>query len=252
MDGEGSRENAKAGPEHAAAEASARYVCTACRRAFAVPAGSPAQMEGLAIDGLTCPWCGRWAMPAHEGSPERPPADPVLRKGIRWVVGALLVALLGGVGFLTWVDGEREDNDRAKTAAALEASRVSLEQALAIAEGHGTPIAAKLEVEDEGPQLSIRMVAGAAFSEVLIDAKTGRIVKAEPITGGNALGAAQAEASVMAKATVSLRAAVARAVKAHAGARAVRITPRLSEGHPTAKITLASDLRFETVAEKLD
>lgn len=209
-------------------------------------------MEGLAIDGLTCPWCGRWAMPIREGSREGPPADPVLGKGIRWVVGALLVALVGGVGYMTWADRGREDDDRAESAAALQASRVPLEQALAIAEGHGTPIAAKLEVQDEELQLSIRTVAGTAFSEVLVDAKTGRIVKAEPITGGDALSAAEAEAAVMAKATVSLRAAVARAVKAHTGARAVRIIPRLSEGHPTAEITLVSDLRFETVAEKLD
>jgi len=207
-------------------------------------------MEGLAIDGLTCPWCGRWAMPASEGSPEGP--DPVLGKGIRWVVGALLVALLGGVGYLTWADRERDGDDRAETAAALDASRLSLEQGLAVAEGQGTPIAAKLEVEDEGPQLSIRVVAGVAFSEVLVDAKTGRIVKAEPITGGNALSAAEADAAVMAKATVSFRAAVARAVQAHTGARAVRIIPRLSEGHATAEITLVTDLRFETVAEKFD
>jgi len=191
-------------------------------------------------------------MPVREGRPEGPPADPVLGKGIRWVVGALLVALLGGIGYLTWTDRERDGDDRAETAAALDASRVSLEQGLAVAEGQGTPIAAKLEVQDEELQLSIRTVGGAAFSEVLVDAKTGRIVKAEPTTGGNALSAAEAGATVMAKATVSLRAAVVRAVQAHAGARAVRIIPRLSEGHPTAEITLASDQRFETVVETLD
>jgi hypothetical protein len=232
-------------------QASIHYLCSGCRRIFAVPAGSPAQMEGLAIDGLTCPWCGRWAMPVRDDILEPPPADPELRKGIRWVVGALLVTLLGVVGYVTWMDREREDDDRAETVAELEASKVSLEQALALVEGHGTPIAAGLDVEEKGSQISIRMVTGPAFSEVLVDTETGRIVKTAPITGSNALSTAEAEATVMGKASVSLRAAVARAVKAHAGARAVRITPRLREGLPTAEITLANDRKFETVAEKL-
>lgn len=45
---------------------------------------------------------------------------------------------------------------------------------------------------------------GNGFSEVIVDHKTGKVAKAEPITGGEDLTAAKAQSEAMAKAKRSL------------------------------------------------
>ncbi len=129
---------------------------------------------------------------------------------------------------------------------------MSLEQGLALSEHQGTPISAKFQVDDEVPQLSVHMLAGAAFSEVTLDPRTGKVMKVESVTGGDDLKAAEGQADAMLKATVPLRVAVERVVKATAGSRAVSVTPRLREGHPVAEITLLKGETFNAVFERLD
>src|SRR5712692_7672848 len=122
------------------------YVCTDCRRTFSVPAGASDHMDSLAVEGLTCPWCGRWAMLAQGDLPTVPVRWSPLRKGIAWVVAVILACLVGALGYLAWAekDDEREggEADPAALAAAVGGAKVSLERGLALAEGQGTPVSA--------------------------------------------------------------------------------------------------------------
>jgi hypothetical protein len=56
----------------------------------------------------------------------------------------------------------------------------------------------------------------------------------------------------MAKAKLSLRAAMERALKVHKGFRAVGIFPALKDGHPIADVTLIKGEEYKTASEKLD
>ncbi len=232
------------------------YVCTDCRRTFSVPAGAPSQMDDLAVEGLTCPWCGRWAMPAQGDLPTVPGKRSPMSKRIAWVVAVVLACLVGALGYLAWAekDDEREggEDDPATLAAAVVSAPVTLEGGLELAEGQGTPVSAKFEVEDQAFQLSIYVLAGAALSEMVVDPQTRRVVKVESITGGDDLRAAKGHANAMSKATAPLRAAVERALKASAGSRAVSVVPELRRGHPMAEVTLANGQTFMTVSERLD
>ena len=82
--------------------------------------------------------------------------------------------------------------------------------------------------------------------------KTGKIVKAEPITHDEDLKAAKAQREAMAKAKRSLDAAASEAVKENAGYRAVSVMPVLKDGHPVADVTLMKGGDWKTVSEKLD
>jgi hypothetical protein len=93
---------------------------------------------------------------------------------------------------------------------------------------------------------------GDKFSEVIVDHKTGKVAKAEPITSGDDLAAAKSQSEAMAKANRSLEAAASEAVKENKGFRAVSVTPALKDGHPVADVTLAKGSEFKTVSEKLD
>jgi len=93
---------------------------------------------------------------------------------------------------------------------------------------------------------------GDKFSEVIVDHKTGKTAKTEAITGGDDLVAAKAQSGAMAKAKLSLGAAIQNALKANQGYRAVSVTPSLKDGHPVAEITLVKGAEFKTVSEKLD
>jgi hypothetical protein len=232
------------------------YVCTDCRRTFSVPAGAPSQMDGLAVEGLTCPWCGRWAMPVQGDLPTVPVRRSPISKRIVWVVAVMLTCLVGTLGYLAWVekDDEREgdEDDPATLAAAVVGASVSLERGLALAEGQGTPVSAKFEADDQALQLSIYVLAGAALSEMVVDPQTGRVVKVESITGGDDLRAAKGHANAMSKATAPLRAAVEQALKASEGSRAISVVPQLKRGHPMAEVTLANGRTFMTVSENLD
>jgi hypothetical protein len=233
------------------------YVCTDCRRTFSVPAGASDHMDSLAVEGLTCPWCGRWAMPAQGDPPTLPVKWSPMRKGIAWVVAVMLACLVGALGYLAWAEKDDEraaggEDDPATLAAAVGGATVSLERGLALAEGHGTPVSAKFEGEDQAFQLSIYVLAGSALSEMVVDPQTGRVVKVESITGGDDLRAAKRYANAMSKATVPLRAAVERALTASEGSRAVSVVPQRRRGHPMAEVTVANGQTFMTVSERLD
>ena len=145
-----------------------------------------------------------------------------------------------------------QSSDEAPLASAVAGARVSLEQGLRASESKGRPISGKFEMEDGRLQLSLYTSKGGKYSEVIVDHMTGKIGKSEAITSGEDLNAAKAQSAAMAKAKRSLRAAVARAVSANPGSRAVSAVPELKDGRPVAGIKLLQGKAFKTVSEPLD
>ena len=158
-----------------------------------------------------------------------------------WLLGAQL----------SWAQ-KSNDKEHAELAKALKDAKVSLEKGLSASESQGKPISGKFEIEDGKLQLSVYTMKGDKFSEVIVDHKTGKIAKAEAITGGDDLTAAKAQSGAMAKAKLSLSGATEKAVKANNGYRAVSVTPSLKDGHPVAEVTLVKGAEFKTASEKLD
>src|SRR2546425_6607543 len=140
------------------------------------------------------------------------------------------------VGFFTislrHIAVAQSDKENAQLANALSSAKVTLEAGIMASEREGKPISAKFEVEEGKLQLSVYTMKGDKFSEVIVDHQTGRIAKAEPITGGEDLTAAKAQSEAMAKAKRSLDAAAAEAVKENKGVRAVSVMPAIKDGHP--------------------
>jgi len=145
-----------------------------------------------------------------------------------------------------------DDKDHAELTKALKDAKIPLQRGLTASAKEGKPISAKYEVEDGKLQLSVYTMKGEKFSEVIVDHKTGKVAKAEPITGGDDLTHAKAQGEAMAKAKRSLEAAATAAVKENTGFRAVSVMPELKDGHPVADVTLVKGEEWKTVSEKLD
>jgi hypothetical protein len=169
--------------------------------------------------------------------------------------GSVLFPLLGSLVLfgsgLGWA-AEPDDKEQAELAQALKGAKVSLKQGLVASESKGKPISGKFEVEDGQLHLSVYTAKGGAFSEVLVDPKSGRVAKAEAIEAGEDLTAAKAQADAMAKAKTPLGAAVDAAVKKNKGFRAVSVSPTAVDGHPAADVILMKGSEVKTVSEKLD
>ena len=144
------------------------------------------------------------------------------------------------------------DAEHAELAKALGDAKISLQRGLTASTKEGKPISAKYEVEHGKLQLSVYTMKGDKFSEVIVDHKTGKVAKAEPITGGDDLTAAKAQSETMTKAKRSLEAAAAEAVKENKGYRVVSVMPALKDGHPVADVTLVKGTEWKTASEKLD
>jgi len=144
------------------------------------------------------------------------------------------------------------DAEHAELAKALGDAKISLQRGLTASTKEGKPISAKYEVEHGKLQLSVYTMKGDKFSEVIVDHKTGKVAKAEPITGGDDLTAAKAQSETMTKAKRSLEAAAAEAVKENKGYRVVSVMPALKDGHPVADVTLVKGNDWKTASEKLD
>jgi hypothetical protein len=145
-----------------------------------------------------------------------------------------------------------DDAEHAELAKALRDAKISLQRGLTASTKEGKPISAKYEVEHGQLQLSVYTMKADKFSEVIVDHKTGKVAKAEPITGGDDLTAAKAQSEAMTKAKRSLGAAASEAVKENKGYRVVSVMPALKDGHPVADVTLVKGTEWKTVSEKLD
>ena len=145
-----------------------------------------------------------------------------------------------------------DDDNPAALAKALSEASVSLDQGLKASEGEGKPISGKYEVQDGALQLSVYTMKGAQFAEVVVDYKSGSIKKSEPITDAGDLKEAKEQGEAMGKAKLSLAAAIASAIKANNGFRAVSAVPMLDGGQPVASVTLMKGEEVKKVKEKLD
>ncbi len=145
-----------------------------------------------------------------------------------------------------------DDKERAELAKVLKEAKISLQQGVTASAKGGKPISAKYEVEDGKLQLSVYTMKGDKFSEVIVDHKTGKVAKAEPITKADDLTAAKAQSAAITKAKRSLAAATSEAVKENKGFRAVSVMPSLKEGHPVADVDLVKGTEWKTVSAKLD
>src|SRR5262249_58099354 len=97
-----------------------------------------------------------------------------------------------------------QDKEHADLAKALKDAKIPLQQGLTASAKEGKPISAKYEVEDGKLQLSVYTMKADKFSEVIVDHKTGKIAKSEPITQGDDLTHAKDQSAAMAKAKRSL------------------------------------------------
>ena len=152
---------------------------------------------------------------------------------------------------MSWAQ-KSDDAEHAELAKALRDAKISLQRGLTASTKVGKPISAKYEVEHGKLQLSVYTMKGEKFSEVIVDHKTGKVAKAEPITSGDDLTAAKAQSEAMAKAKRSLDAAASEAVKENKGYRVVSVMPALKDGHPVADVSLVKGTEWKTVSEKLD
>ena len=169
----------------------------------------------------------------------------------RTTIAAVSLVALVFAAPLGWAQ-PHDDKERAELAQALKDGKISLQQGVTASGKEGKPISAKYEVEDGKLQLSVYTMKGDAFSEVIVDHKTGKVAKAEPITKADDLTAAKAQSEAMAKAKRSLATAASEAVKENKGFRAVAVMPSLKEGHPVADVELVKGTEWKTVSEKLD
>ena len=144
------------------------------------------------------------------------------------------------------------DKEHAELAKGMKDAKISLQRGLTASAKEGKPISAKYEMEEGKLQLSVYTMKGDNFSEVIVDHKSGKVAKAEPITHDNDLAAAKAQSEAMAKAKRSLDTAASEAVKENKGYRAVSVMPNLKDGHPVADVTLIKGTEWKTVSEKLD
>src|SRR4029453_10044949 len=147
---------------------------------------------------------------------------------------------------------QSDDKEHAELAKALKDAKVSLQRGMTASAKERKPISGEYGGERGKLQLRVNRMKGGAFSEVIVDHKTGKVVKTEAISGGEDLTAAKAQREAMAKAKRSLDAAASEAVKENKGYRAVSVMPALKDGHPVADVTLVKGSEWKTVSEKLD
>ncbi len=136
-------------------------------------------------------------------------------------------------------------------AAAMKEATVSLAAGLSAGEAQGTPISAKFELEDGKLQLSVYTMKGDKFYEVIVDHKSGKIAKTEPITGGEDLTAARHQAEAIAKSRHSLRQAIAEAEQANAGYKAISVEAEIEDGAAQADLLLVKGTQSRYIEQKL-
>jgi hypothetical protein len=177
------------------------------------------------------------------------------RKMLLMTAGATVLGIAALVGFADHNAIFADDDDDEFQGAVIklmDVSKVNLQQGLAASEQRGQPISAKFELDEGKLQLSVYTVKEGKFSEVLVDFTNGKVMKAEPITEGDDLAAANSQSAAMAKAKTTLREAVDKAVTTSASARVVSAVPNLKDGRPLASIVLLDGGQFKTVQQPLD
>jgi hypothetical protein len=164
----------------------------------------------------------------------------------------LLVVIAVGLSGIGVAPSSAQDDEIAALAAALKDVNFTLQDGLRAGAREGQPISAQFEIDDGKLQVSVYTSKDEDFTEVTADPKTGTVVRAEKITDDDELSDAADQKAAMAKATISLIAAVDAAVKDNGGFRAVAILPDLRDGHAIAEITLLQGTTTKRVTQRLD
>src|SRR5207245_6332875 len=172
-------------------------------------------------------------------------------KRMTWLIAGVALSAVCWGSALAEQNKEEEEGNPGAVAKAVMGARVSLERGLAASASQGQPISAKFELEEGKLQLSVYTAKDGKFFEVIVDHTSGKVVKAEPITEGEDLAAAQSQSAAMAKAKRYLRAALEQALRANPGFRAVSVVPSLKDDRPVAEVTLAKGEEVKTISAPL-
>ena len=165
------------------------------------------------------------------------------------VIGVIAAGVSIILGRSAWAE---DDINVSALAKALSEASISLDQGLKASEHEGKPISGEYELEDGALQLSIFVMKGDTFTEVIVDHNTGSIKQADPIADPDDLKDAKEQGEAMGKARHSLEEAIRDAVNANSGYRAVSATPMLSGDQPEASISLLKGEEIKEVTEKLN
>jgi hypothetical protein len=177
------------------------------------------------------------------------------RKMMLMTAGATVLGLVALLGFAGNIAFSANDEDESQEALIklLDDAKIELQQGLVAGEQEGQPISAKFEVDEGKLQLSIYTAKDGRFSEVLVDYVTGKVLKVEPISGGDDFTAASEQSAAMAKAKISLKSAVDRTMTESAkNIRIVRAVPSLKDGHPVASIDVLNYNQIKAIQQPLD
>ena len=166
------------------------------------------------------------------------------------IATALAAAAILVIGELS---ASAEDETNPNFAKAVSEATVSLDDGLKTSQREGKAISGKYEMQDGTLQLSISVVKGDGFNEIIIDAKAGSIKSAEPITDPDDIEEAKEQQERLAHARVSLDQAVTAAVRDNNGYRAVEVMPTVDRsGKPFASVTLMKGGDMKEVVEPLE
>jgi hypothetical protein len=164
-------------------------------------------------------------------------------------------AFLSVLVVAVWVGPARPamtDKDKAELATAVSGAKVTLEQGLMASKKNGKPVSAKFEIDNGKPQLSVYTIRdGSKYFEVIVDHTSGEVAKAEAITGGDDLTAAQKQNDGMFRATREIREAVKEAKQDNPGYLAVSVWPEMKDNHSMANVLLFKDNDWKTVVVDL-
>src|SRR5215470_4023979 len=172
--------------------------------------------------------------------------------GGRMKTATIAAAILAALTFaLPAARAQQPDKEHEELAKALSAAKIPLQRGLTASAKEGKPISGKYEVEHGQLQLSVYTMKGDKFSEVIVDHKTGKVAKTEPITGGDDLTAAKKQAAAMAKTKRSLRDVVAKAEKSNAGYKAVGVWADMESSGAKADVNLLKGSEAKHLEDKL-
>jgi uncharacterized membrane protein YkoI len=163
------------------------------------------------------------------------------------------VVAIAGVVIFGGLSARAEEQKNPALARALSEATVSLEEGLKAGEREGKPLSAKYEIENGAFQLSVYVIKGNGFAEVIVDHKGGSIKKTQPITEADDLQQAKEHQQRLEHARIPLDRAVSDAVKDNSGYRAVEIEPTVDRaGKPVASVTLMKGDEVKKVVQPLE
>jgi hypothetical protein len=145
-----------------------------------------------------------------------------------------------------------EAAEQAAVAKQLPSVKISLQQGLTAAASQGQLLSGKFEVDEGHFQLSVYTAQGKKFYEIIVDHRTGKVARVEPINAGEDLAEAKSQAAATAQEKIPLKTAVDKAEQSLVGSRAVSVIPELKDGHAVAVISLLKAGHYTSVSEPLE